>query len=235
MIIMTTKWLKTIIVTVVFAVVLVPIAINYLCLTAFPAPLVGDGKLWLGFWGSYLGGIIAVLSTVYVLYRNHEMEYNRKEYEIQKEYFNSLCDDMGKLCSAIDTSLLSFYLKGMINMNNTKNILALSDINQSIICKYNGFCLKYAHWRGKEGEALINAYAMYSNIISKQISIIQEAANEKQTNHIPTELYKSIIDRACKELEICGDVRPELFSLAENWKKSEYRIVEEKRRKYEKG
>lgn len=60
---MKTRWLKTIIVATVFAVIFVPVAINYLCLTVFPAPLVGDGKLWLGFWGSYLGGIIAVLST----------------------------------------------------------------------------------------------------------------------------------------------------------------------------
>ena len=233
---MKTRWLKTIIVATVFAVIFVPVAINYLCLTVFPAPLVGDGKLWLGFWGSYLGGIIAVLSTVYVLYRNHEMEYNRKEYEIQKEYFNSLCGDMGKLCSAIDINLLYFYLNGMINVDKVNNLfLNLSELNQSIICEYNGFCLKYAHWRGKEGETLINAYANYSNLISKQISIIQEAVNERQADHIPDEIYRSIIREARKELEKCGDVRIELFSLAEKWKKSEYRIVEDKRTKYEKG
>ena len=119
---MKTRWLKTIIVATVFAVIFVPVAINYLCLTVFPAPLVGDGKLWLGFWGSYLGGIIAVLSTVYVLYRNHEMEYNRKEYEIQKEYFDSLCVDMGKLCSTIDIDILCFYL---MNLKKTEMQLTL--------------------------------------------------------------------------------------------------------------
>ena len=119
---MKTRWLKTIIVATVFAVIFVPVAINYLCLTVFPAPLVGDGKLWLGFWGSYLGGIIAVLSTVYVLYRNHEMEYNRKEYEIQKEYFDSLCVDMGKLCSTIDIDILCFYL---MNLKKQKMQLTL--------------------------------------------------------------------------------------------------------------
>ena len=90
---MKARWFKAVIVIIVFAVILVPIAINYLCLTVFPAPLVGDGKLWLGFWGSYLGGIIAVLSTAYVLYRNHKIDYNRKEYEIQKEYLDMLCVD----------------------------------------------------------------------------------------------------------------------------------------------
>lgn len=236
MYIMTTRWLKTIIVTVVFVVILVPIVINYLCLTVSPVPLVGDGKLWLGFWGSYLGGIIAVLSTVYVLYRNHEMEYNRKEYEIQKEYFNSLCIDMGELCSAIDLNILSFYLMSMKRIEDANNtIQEIGKLEKAINCEYNEFCLKYAHYRENEGEKLLSTYHNYSKTISNLLSTIQQVVVDRQNNQVSKSVYDSTISKTCKELMQLGDVRMNLLILAEKWKKREFEITNSKRKKYERG
>lgn len=233
---MKTRWLKTIIVATVFAVIFVPVAINYLCLTVFPAPLVGDGKLWLGFWGSYLGGIIAVLSTVYVLYRNHEMEYNRKEYEIQKEYFDSLCVDMGKLCSTIDIDILCFYLMNLKKTEDAINTMQeIGKLEKNINFVYNEFCLKHAHYRGDEGENLLSTYSSYAKLISHHIGIIQETIVNRHIGIINVSDYNAAIKRACNELQKIGDIRMELLCLADKWKKREYAITEEKRHRYKNG
>ena len=233
---MTTRWLNTIITTIVFAVILVPIAINYLCLTVFPAPLVGDGKLWLGFWGSYLGGIITVLSTVYVLYKNHKMDYNRKEYEIQKKYFDSLCVDMGRLCSTIDMDILCFYL---MNLNKTEDAIntmqEIGKLEKNINCEYNEFCLKHAHYRGDEGEELLSTYISYAKLISHDIGIIQETIVNRHLGNVNVSDYNATIKRVCSELQKIGDIRMELLCLAEKWKKREFEKTESKRKKYECG
>lgn len=230
---MKTRWFKTIIVIVVFAVILVPIAINYLCLTVFPAPLVGDGKLWLGFWGSYLGGIIAVLSTAYVLYRNHKIDYNRKEYEIQKDYLDMLCVDMGKLCSSIDIDILCFYLMKLKRIEDANDtIQEIGKLERAINCEYNEFCLKHAHFRGDEGEKLLSTYSHYAKLISHHIETIQKSLVKKQIGDVNVCDFNAIISNACREIEQLGDIRSELLCLAEKWKKREYIITEEKRNKY---
>ena len=227
------RWIKTASVIILFTGIIVPIIINYVCLIAFPSPVVGDGKLWLGFWGSYLGGIMALLSTIYVLYKEHKLEYNRKDYEIQKDYLNSLCNDMGKLCSAIDVDLLSFYLMNMTNNDNAiDTIKKIGKLEKEINCEYNEFSLKYAHLRGCEGNHLLNTYSHNANFISHQISIIQEAVVNKQIGRISLSEYNSTIRKVCKELENIGDVRSELLNLAEQWKKQEFYITEEKLNKY---
>ena len=215
------------------AAICVPIALNFLCLTVFPAPLVGDGKVWLGFWGSYLGGIITVLSTIYVLDRNHNRDCNRKEYEIQKAYFDSLCTDMGKLCSSMDTDILCFYLMNIIKIENS--ILTIREIGafeKGINCQYNEFCLKYAHYRGQEGDAFISTFYNNSIAIGNQIFHVQEAVINRQKGDIKDNEYKSAIRSVCTELEKLGDIRKKLLMLAESWKEREWKRTEELRRKF---
>ena len=221
------KEFKSIMLVIIVAIVIVPIVLNYLCLTTTPIPIVGDGKIWIVFWGSYLGGIMAVLSTMYVLYKNHQRECRRKEYEIQKERLDLLCRDMGKLCSTIDMDILCSHLMNMAKMDDAnKMILEIGKLEQNINCEYNEFCLKHAHNRREEGEELINAYKKYSEFISSQISIILTAVIERQTGKITDNNYNSVMSRACKELESLGDIRSKLFGLANKWKEREWYYTE---------
>ncbi len=224
---------KTFLITLLVAVICVPIVVNIICLTVFPAPIIGNGEKWLGFWGSYLGGVTTVLATIFVLDRNHNREINRKEYEIQKNYFDSLCIDMGKLCSSIDTDTLSFYLMNLRSIVDAVSIFQIiSNLESKMNCEYNEFCLKYAHNKMQEKDNLINTYYDYADSISKQISLLQEAIVDRQVGTITENVYNSIISRVCKELENLGDIRTQLFLLANNWKKKEWMILEDYRNKY---
>ena len=224
---------KHIITVIIIGIVVVPIILNFLCLTVFPAPIVGDGKVWLGFWGSYLGGIITVLSTFFVLYKEHFRELNRKEYEIQKEHFESLCTDMGKLCSSINTDTLSFYLLKMKNRQDAISIMPqIGIINKNIRTEYNEFCLKNAHNGGIEKEKLINTFEGYANCISNIIDEIVKKEADRQNGIINEIKFFETISIECKKLEALGDTTKTLFLIAEEWKKKEWEKMEQLRLQY---
>ena len=231
-----TKYRKKFLVTMLVAVICVPIVLNFLCLTVFPAPIIGNGKLWLTFWGSFIGGMLPVLAAIYVLDEEHRKNRYRKDYEIQKEYFNSLCVDMGKLCSSIDIDILCFYLSRLSRIEDINvTILEIGKLENTINSVYNEFCLKHAHYRGEEGEKLISLFASYSTVISNQVSIIQEVIIDRQKGVATDNVYNFTIAKACKELEKLGDIQTNLFLLANDWKKREWNVTEKLRDNYVNG
>lgn len=230
------KEFKSIMLVIIVAIVIVPIVLNYLCLTTTPIPIVGDGKIWIVFWGSYLGGIITVLSTIYVYCKKNEQEKNKKKYEMQKEYFERLCVDLAKLCSSINTDMFAFYF---MNMKEEKNailsIREIGELEKNIKNDYNEFCLKHAHKRGAEGEILLKTFNDIYRSISRQIDIVHEIVAEKLSKHVDMAVYYSTISKVCNDLEVLGDVGGRLYPMAEKWKKREREVMETYRIKYEEG
>ena len=82
------KWLKKY--WWVIAIIVAPIAINFILQIPAFVCIIGDNTDWLTFWGSYLGTIISTLTALFVLFRtlqqNHEEnEWNRLENEKANE------------------------------------------------------------------------------------------------------------------------------------------------------
>lgn len=232
---MASNW-KYLFVIIIIAIVIIPISLNYLCLTVFPAPTVGDGKVWLGFWGAYLGGIVTVLSTIFIFYMNIDKESRQNEYVIQNQFFNSLCSDMGKLCSIIDVDVLCFYLAKMKFIDDEVEIISMiGALDQRIKITYNEFCLKYSHYRGLEGGALIDACRHYADAVRDSITVILEAIEKRDNGSISKDNFFSCIANECNKLKSLGDITSHLFILAAAWKKREYECAEllRKRAAYE--
>lgn len=227
------RYLKTLIKVALIAIVIVPIGLNFLCLTVFPAPIVGDGKVWLDFWGTYLGGIITVLSAIYVLYENQKKEREKKEYEIQKEHFESLCKDMGQLCSSINTSMLSFCITNLKKLRDAISITPkIGEIDNEMMKAYNEFCLLHSHDGGEEKNNFLNACQQYEEAIRNSITSVMEAVTDWENGTIQEAIYDAKIRQICNELEDLGNIGPELFRLAERWKKKEWNKLEELRIRY---
>lgn len=200
-----------------------PIFVNFICLTHTPFPIVGDGKIWLGFWGAYLGGIVTVLSAILIFYLNIDKESRQKDYEIQDKFFNLLCKDMGKLCSSIDVDILCFYLAKMKFIDDEVEIISrIEALDQRIKVTYNEFCLKYSHHRGLEGGALIDACRNYADAVRDSITVILGAIEKRDNGSISKNLFFSCIANECDKLKSLGDISSHLFVLAAAWKKREY-------------
>lgn len=227
------KHLKSIFFVLIIAIVCIPIALNLICLTTIPLPIIGDGKLWLNFWGSYLGGIIAVMSTMYVLYKNHDREIKRKLYEDKKIFFEKFCEDLGNLCAVINTDQLSYFIMSLKDPKVAiRTITDIGSLEEKIKVAYNVFCMKYAHDGGKEKEDLLNAYYYCMEEILNRVSDIQEAIVDRKLGKIGEEQYNYILSQVCKKLELLGDKPRDLFSLASLWKKKEFYIMEQLRQQY---
>lgn len=223
---------KQVVIVLILVVICIPILVNFICLTHSPFPIVGDGKIWLGFWGAYLGGIVTVLSAIFIFYMNIGKESRQKDYIIQNQFFNLLCIDMGKLCSAIDVDTLCFLLAKMKFIDNEVEIISrIGALDQSIKITYNEFCLKYSQNRGHEGEALIDSCKHYADAVRDSITVILEAIEQKDNCQISKISYTSIIANECNKLKSLGDVTSHLFILAEAWKKREYNHCEMLRKK----
>lgn len=75
---------KIIFIAIIIVILAIPLLINFLILRPAIFEFIGDGKDWLLFWGSYLGGAFAALVGFVTLYysakRQHiEMQISRKE------------------------------------------------------------------------------------------------------------------------------------------------------------
>ena len=98
----------------------IPILLNIICLTKTQFQIVGDGKLWLNFWGAYIGGVITVYSAYYLFIKERNSDRKRKAYEVENDKYNQWCIDIGKLCKAITIDSLPFHFYNMANKSFEK-------------------------------------------------------------------------------------------------------------------
>lgn len=213
--------------------IIMPIVINFLCLSHVPFPIIGNGLSWLAFWGSYLGGGITVFATFLVLQKNHNRDYFKKEYELQEKYFNSLCASMAELCTAINVDQLTYlFLDLNDDAARVQNIRLLGKTIRAIKGTYNKFVLQYAHNGGKAKEDLLGYYESVSNKIEAVEEILLMAHVNLSTNKINGNEFNEKVNLCLCNLKDLGDVTTQVFLLASKWKRQEWDILERMRKQY---
>ncbi len=94
------KYWKEVILGLIVVLFIIPLVLAFLLRFDFIITDTSSG--WIGFWGSYLGGIVGGLITLYVLFRtlkeNREMQ--KKEHKIA--FCNEICKLSGEICGAIN-------------------------------------------------------------------------------------------------------------------------------------
>lgn len=94
------KYWKEIMLGLIVVLFIIPLGIAFLLKFDFIITDTSSG--WIGFWGSYLGGIVGGLITLYVLFRTlkENRELQRKEHRIA--FCNEICKLSGEICGAIN-------------------------------------------------------------------------------------------------------------------------------------
>lgn len=101
------KYWKEILLGLIVVLLIIPLGIAFLLRFEFIITDTSSG--WIGFWGSYLGGIVGGLITLYVMFRTlkENRELQRKEHRIA--FCNEICKLSGEICGAINRE--SIYIR----------------------------------------------------------------------------------------------------------------------------
>lgn len=212
--------------------ILLPIGVNLLCtMNAYPYTVETGDNPWIAFWGSYLGGTVTALITMYVLYQTTQNEKKRKMVDDQTVLVDKLCNDLGMLCTAIDYEKVTFLFVNNANNINWEDLHKnLSDIEINIKLTYNIFFLKYGHLDSENKSLLCRQFNKYVEEISKLVTLLTKLQpnNNIAPAHLTFEISKII-----KRMESYGDINSELLNIAEKWKHEEFnRLTQYKERYY---
>lgn len=215
-----------------FVILLVPLVINVVCVTVVPYPVVGDGTHWLGFFGSYIGGVMTVLMTMYVIRSEKKKENARKRYENQKEYYEKLCSDMGTLCGVLDLDRFSFLIQ---RLHETKSLEAVNQyvkdlemIDREVKSSFNTFALRYGNIKFREQKVFLEYCSEVSEKMRDMITKIQDSLVDLQLKKKNDFFCLQRKDVFQKLGELSISIQP--IQYAREWKKVEY----EKLMNYEK-
>lgn len=111
------KYWKEIILGLMFVLLVIPLGIAFLLRFNFIITDTSSG--WIGFWGSYLGGIVGGLITLYVLFRTlkENKELQRKEHRIA--FCNEICRLSGEICGEINRECI--YIRKYADNRNSND------------------------------------------------------------------------------------------------------------------
>src|SRR5574344_1932475 len=93
-------------------IILVPIGLN--CLILLPAffPFVGDDKMWISFWGGYIGSVLMGIITLMVLHKqlkqNHDENEKNRSLQLSVLKYNQSLNVLRDLRSALVNFQISF-------------------------------------------------------------------------------------------------------------------------------
>lgn len=154
------------------AVTVISVLVNSICLIPSPIKIVGDGKLWVSFFGSILGGVISAGVALYVFYESIIQSKNEKKFQIEKEKINELRMKLARITESLNTNELVDELgriglkleasqkQNTINHDYIDNVIRILEKKENRIChEANLFELEYGITHEKEP----NSVAFYSN------------------------------------------------------------------------
>lgn len=194
----------------------IPILLNIICLTKTPFQIVGDGKLWLNFWGAYIGGVITVYSAYYLFIKERDSDRKRKAYEVENDKYNQWCIDIGKLCEAITVHSLPFHIGNMANQNVADaELVEIGKIEEKMVTEYRCFCYKYKF--EKNAQRLFGFCSSVIGQISACVDELLDARTDLKKYVINEQMYNTKINSVCKKLEGLGDYPDEFNILASEW------------------
>lgn len=214
---------------IVGVIIFIPVVINFICQTITPIKAIGDSTVWISFFGSYFGGIITSLITLFVLFTTMRKDEEKKEYEIHHEMYVQFCNDIGELCSSINIDRLAFLL-ATVKMTSYENLSVvfreISSIERDMLNAYNCFFVKYGHLPHNSKDEFVDQYLYYATTIRNNIDNILIAYSDIQSNSYgknimiaETPHFCEIASNCCKNLELLGDISTDLLKKAMKWKK----------------
>ena len=216
-------------------ILLVPFVINFICLTTTPYVVVGDGKLWLGFFGNYIGGAMPVLMTMWVIRSEKTKEIARKRYENQKSFYDKLCSDMGELCGVLDPDKFSFLIQRLQAIQSPESIDSyvkdLSEMDNKVKSTLNTFILQYGHTTSQEQQSFLSFCYEFSEKMRDEITNIQALSVELQQ----TENNGDFRSRLKGNIERFGIFlkQEQPIPFAKKWEQVEYTKLNELRENFE--
>ncbi len=219
----------------IVAILLVPLCINFVCVLKCPYTIVGDGTDWLGFFGSYIGGAITVLMTMWVIRSENAKEIARKRYENQKEYYDRLCHDIGELCGLLDFDRFSFLLQQLKSVKSGEGINSyiqeLLEMDKDVKTTYNTFILRYSRATCQEQSDFLHCSNLFSGNIRDKISSIQDVLTDIQK----TQDYSNLNSKVQAIINSIRDflAKEQPFLIAKKWEKVEYLILNDLKTRYE--
>lgn len=129
----------------IIAIILIPIAINFLLLIHSFTPIVGDNKNWLSFFSGYLGAVIGAGISLFVMFKTFQ---NTKRENVYK-YENYWLDGFRDKCAAfIDVFNINYVITILKEMALTPDIayehcgvymnrLRMEETKMALICENN--------------------------------------------------------------------------------------------------
>lgn len=147
---------------IIFIIIISPLIISVLSIWAKPLTFIEfDSSVWIGFWGSYLGGIIGTIGVIYVahLQNREQARLNDKTIQQQLRDIKKMEDNnKERLKIEIKIGLYKEYIKNVHNIHaECKKVSLLSNRLISNEERLNGFS------GGGKRKALINEIKGYNN------------------------------------------------------------------------
>ncbi len=94
------KYWKEVLSGLIVVLLIIPLGIAFMLRFDFVITDTSSG--WIGFWGSYLGGIVGGIITLYVMFRTLKENRDLQKKEHRIAFCNEICKLSGEICGAIN-------------------------------------------------------------------------------------------------------------------------------------
>lgn len=150
-------------------VVAIPVVVNFICLKDLSFPIVGDGEQWMGFFGSYFGGIISSGIALLIFFQTLGRTTKERKYNNRKEDINSMTIDLKDVVGALNITFLVNKAEEYAQQDIDKAPI-IKDLNERetlIRNTFNLFRLRYdsKYKRNEKYNAFVNEYRRCSGLI----------------------------------------------------------------------
>lgn len=218
--------------------ILVPIVINIICLTNVPFAIVdstnSSSALWLGFFGSYYGGVVTAVVTLYIFYQTLKKDKYQKVYEIANESYINFCRDLSRLVVSLDNEELSYILLALASTekNELNSFLReIKNINANMKNQFNSFMLIYGDEpsckKNKFVDEYIKAYNKIDNELTRLFSVISDFNKHEKVNDLDKSKFYGEVADVANKLKDMGDITTTLLKKADEWKYEKHLRLEE--------
>ncbi len=203
------KYWKEILLGLIFVLFFIPLSIAFLLRFDFIITDTSSG--WIGFWGSYLGGIVGGLITLYVLFRTlkENRELQRKEHKIA--FCNEICKLSGEICGAINRECI-YILKFADKKNgDDKEALFNALLAKNRASELLHICSAQLISRIKDAEYI------GAEKLMDRIEQLGQMENELDIKFVYTADEEEVLKRTCDRIKpILGEMREWIVEFLEN-------------------
>lgn len=85
-------------------VIVISFIVNFVCSTLSPIDIVGNGELWVNYFGSLLGGVVSSGAALFVFYKTIVQTKSEKNYEIESARYEKLVGRLSMIIESLDTN-----------------------------------------------------------------------------------------------------------------------------------